>query len=131
MRAELKNISMNDSIGAIVTVYNKQNTIARTLESLLSQPSELKKVVVIDDGSTDNSAKIVKKFAERYKNIKYIFQNNQGVAQSLNAGLRMVNTNFVAVLDGDVLLDEDWLPTLMSYFGNKEIAAVSGLTKTM
>ncbi|MBI2278874.1 MAG: glycosyltransferase [Candidatus Brennerbacteria bacterium] len=122
---------MNNSISAVVTVYNKQETIAKTLESLLSQPAELKEVIVIDDGSTDSSAEIVKKFAERYNNIKYIFQNNQGVARSLNAGLRIVNTDFVAVLDGDVTLSEDWFPALMSYFGNQEIAAVSGLTKTM
>lgn len=122
---------MSNSISAIVTVYNKQNTIAKTLESLLFQPTEFKEIIVVDDGSTDDSAKIVKKFAERYKNIKYVFQNNQGVARSLNTGLRMVNTDLVAVLDGDVSLHEYWLPTLMSYFGNKEIGAVSGLTKTM
>ena len=123
--------NMNNSIDAIVTVYNKQNTIAKTLESLLSQPAEFKEIIVVDDGSIDNSAKIVKKFAEKHKNIKYIFQNNQGVAKSLNAGLRMTNTNFVAVLDGDISLDEDWLPKLIPYFGNEGIAAVSGLTKTM
>lgn len=122
---------MNNSISAVVTVYNKQNTIAKTLESLLSQLVEFKEIIVIDDGSVDNSAKIVKKFADKYKNIKYIFQINQGVAKSLNAGLKMTNTNLVVVLDGDVSLDKDWLPELMSYFGNEEIAAVSGLTKTM
>ncbi len=122
---------MNNSVSAIVTVYNKQNTIAKTLESLLSQPSKFKEIIVVDDGGTDGSAEIVKKFAEKHKNIRYAFQKNQGVALSLNAGLRMVNTDLVAVLDGDVALPENWLPTLMSYFGNKEIAAVSGLTKTM
>ena len=123
--------NMNNSIDAIVTVYNKQNTIAKTLESLLSQPTEFKEIIIVDDGSIDHSAKIVKKFADKHKNIKYIFQNNQGVVKSLNAGLRMTNTNFVAVLDGDISFDKDWLPKLIPYFGNEEIAAVSGLTKTM
>lgn len=135
MKVELKKITnrnnMDNSISAIITVYNKQNTIAKTLESLLSQSAEFKEIIVVDDGSVDNSAKIVKKFAGKHKNIKYIFQNNQGVAKSLNAGLRMANTNFVAVLDGDISFNEDWLSKLMPYFENEEIAAVSGLTKTM
>ncbi len=122
---------MNNSISAIVTVYNKQDTIAKTLESLLSQSAEFKEIIIVDDGSTDNSGGIVKEFADKYKNIKYIFQNNQGVAKSLNAGLRMTNTNFVAVLDGDVSFDKDWMQKLMPYFENEEIVAVSGLTKTM
>lgn len=122
---------MNNSISAIVTVYNKQNTIAKTLESLLSQPVGFKEIIVIDDGSVDNSAKIVKEFEGKHKNIKYFFHVNQGVAKSLNAGLKMTNTNLIAVLDGDVTFDKDWLLKLMSYFENEEIAAVSGLTKTM
>ncbi len=122
---------MNNSISAIVTVYNKQDTIAKTLESLLSQTTKFKEIIVIDDGSVDNSAEIVKKFADEHKNIKYIFQINQGVSKSLNAGLRMTNTDLVAVLDGDVSFDEGWLSKLMPYFENEEIAAVSGLTKTM
>ena len=122
---------MDNSISAVVTVYNKQNTIAKTLESLLSQPMGFKEIIIVDDGSVDNSARIVKKFEDKYKNIKYIFQNNQGVSASLNTGLKMTDTDLVAVLDGDVSLDEDWLSELMPYFGNEEIAAVSGLTKTM
>lgn len=122
---------MNNSISAIVTVYNKQNTIAKTLESLLSQHVGFKEIIIIDDGSVDNSAKIVKEFADKYKNIKYIFHTNQGVSKSLNVGLKMTNTNLIAVLDGDVSFDKDWLLKLMPYFENEEIAAVSGLTKTM
>ncbi len=122
---------MNNSISALITVYNKQNTIAKTLGSLLSQPREFKEIIVVDDGSIDNSAEIIKGFVDKYKNIKYISQNNQGVAESLNVGLRMVNTDFVAVLDGDVSLDVDWLSKLIPYFGNEGVAAVSGLTKTM
>lgn len=122
---------MNNSITAIVTVYNKQNTIAKTLESLLSQRTGFEEIIVIDDGSVDNSAKIVKEFADKHKNIKYIFHINQGVSKSLNAGLKMANTNLIAVLDGDISFDKDWLFKLIPYFENEEIAAVSGLTKTM
>lgn len=122
---------MNNPISAVVTVYNKQNIIAKTLESLLSQRVGFKEIIVIDDGSVDNSAKIIKEFAGKHKNIKYNSHINQGVSKSLNVGLKMVNTNLIAVLDGDVSFDKDWLSRLIPYFENEEIAAVSGLTKTM
>ena len=134
-RVELKNPvsgnNMNNSISALITLYNKQNTITKTLGSLLSQPRKFEEIIVVDDGSIDNSAEIVKGFMKKHKNIKYIFQNNQGVAKSLNVGLKMANTDFIAVLDGDVSLDKDWLSKLMPYFENEKIAAVSGLTKIM
>lgn len=122
---------MNYSLSAIITVYNKEKTIAKTLESLLFQPVDFKEIIVVDDGSVDRSAEIIKKFADKHKNIKYIFQNNQGVAKSSNAGLIMADTNFIALLDGDVSLDANWFLRLMPYFENEKIGAVSGLTITM
>jgi len=126
---------MNKSISAVITVYNKQKTIAKTLESLLSQQVEFKEIIVVDDESTDDSAKIIKEFASRHKNVKYFSQKNQGVAKSLNTGLAMIEEEFITVLDGDVVLDENWLFELLPYFesasGGKKIAAVAGLTKTL
>ena len=142
---------MNKNISAVITVYNKQNTIGKTLESLLAQPVDFKEIIVVDDGSIDNSAKIINEFSDNHKNIKYIFQKNQGVAQALNTGLKMVSTDFVAVFDGDITLDDNWISKLMPYFSaqggsppeadapleyasggqDEKVAAVSGLTKLM
>lgn len=123
--------NMSSSLSAIITVHNKQDTIAKTLESLLVWQLEFKEIIVIDDGSTDRSAEIIKQFADKYNNVKYIFQNNRNVAKSLNAGLRMTSADFVAVLDGDIELESDWLTKIIPYFKGEKVAAVSGLTKTM
>jgi len=122
---------MNKTISAVITVYNKQNTIGKTLESLLAQPADFKEIIVVDDGSVDDSAKIVQELASKHKNIKYIFQKNQGVAGALNTGLKIAKGNFVVVLDDDVILDDHWISKLMPYFENEKIAGVSGLTKLM
>ena len=122
---------MNKNISAVITVYNKQNTIRKTLESLLAQPVDFKEIIVVDDGSIDNSAKIVKEFENQHRNIKYILQNNQGVAQALNTGLKTASGDFIAVLDGDVVLDDNWISKLMPYFEDEKVAGVSGLTKLM
>lgn len=122
---------MNQGISAVITVYNKQSVIGKTLKSLLSQPVDFKEIIVVDDDSTDNSAKIIKEFENQHKNIKYVFQNNQGVAKSLNTGLKMTSGEFIAVLDGDVILDDNWISILMPYFEDEKVAGVSGLTKLM
>jgi len=119
----------NDNISVIITVYNKQGIIGETIKSLISQPVNFKEIFVIDDGSSDNSPKIIKDFAAKYKNIKYVSQNRRGVAEALNTGIKMSSGDFIAVLDGDVILDKDWILKLMPYFDNEKIGAVSGLTK--
>jgi len=122
---------MNRTISAVITVYNKQNIIGKTLESLLAQPVDFKEIIVVDDGSIDDSVKVVKEFAAKHKNVSYLFQKNQSVAGALNTGLKMASGEFIAVLDGDVVLDENWISKLMPYFEDEKVAAVSGLTKVM
>jgi len=120
---------MNKNISVVMPVYNVENTIEKTLESLLFQPVQFKVIYIIDDGSTDNTAKKIKEFSDKYKNIKYTFQNNQGEARALNIGLKMVKEDFIAVIEGDVVLENNWILKLMPYFENEKVAAVSGLTK--
>jgi len=126
-------IIMSKTISAVITLYNKAELIGKTLESLLLQPVDFKEIIVVDDGSNDDSAKIIKEFSANHKNIKYVFQENQGVAGALNTGLKIASGDFVAVLDDDVVLDENWILKLMLYFssapGGEKVAAVSGLTK--
>jgi len=120
---------MNKNISVVMPVYNAESTIEKALESLLSQPVQFKAIYIINDGSTDNSAKKIKESSDKYKNIFYIFQDNQGEARALNTGLKMVKEDFVAVIEGDVVLENDWILKLMPYFENEKVAAVSGLTK--
>jgi len=120
---------MNKNISVVMPVYNAESTIEKALESLLSQPVQFKAIYIIDDGSTDNSAKKIKEFSDKYKNIFYIFQDNHGEAGALNAGLKMVKEDFVAVIEGDVVLEDNWILKLMPYFENEKVSAVSGLTK--
>lgn len=120
---------MNKNISVVMPVYNAEGTIEKALKSLLSQPVQFKAIYIIDDGSTDNSAKKIKEFSDKYKNIFYIFQKNQGEARALNTGLKMVKEDFVAVIEGDVILEDNWILKLMPYFENEKVAAVSGLTR--
>ena len=71
---------MSDLISVIVPVYNLENYIVRTLDSILSQTYKNIEVIVVDDGSTDSSAKIIDDYADLYRDvIKILHIKNSGV----------------------------------------------------
>ena len=85
-------------VDIIIPVYNGSKYIAEAVESALSQTYKNKEIIVIDDGSTDNTKQVLSKYEGR---IKYIFQANQGVASARNRGIRAGSGKYVAFLDAD------------------------------
>jgi glycosyltransferase involved in cell wall biosynthesis len=119
---------MEKRISAIITVFNKKDTIELTVESLLKQGG-ISELCIVDDGSTDGSVQRIELLARNNKNIKFISQNNQGIAKSLNVGLLNTDGEYIIVLDADVILPEGWLAKLLPKFSEKDVASASGLTK--
>lgn len=94
-----------DKISVIIPVYNGARFIKEALESVLSQTFPVFEILVIDDGSTDNTKEIVISIPD--KRIKYIWQEHQGVpASPRNTGLRIAKGDYIAFLDQDDI----WLP---------------------
>ena len=85
-------------IAVAVTTYNQANWIGQTLESVLEQSLAPTEVVVIDDGSTDDTPAILERFRHR---VHVIRQRNTGVAGSRNAAVLACSADYVALLDGD------------------------------
>lgn len=88
----------NPTISCIVPVYNSERYLAEALESILAQSYQPIEIIVIDDGSTDASAAIVKKFG---KGIRYQRQANAGPPAARDEGVRLSTGEFVAFLDAD------------------------------
>ncbi len=101
-------------ISFIVPFYNNEDYIVAALSSLLSQVTSDIEVVIIDDGSTDRSSTLVKEYlaSRRLPQVTFISQANGGVAQARNVGLSRVTGRYIAFLDGDDLLSQDFLSTL-------------------
>lgn len=97
---------MKDSplVSIIVTVFNKAGHVEQTLRSAIDQTYPNLEVIVIDDGSTDDSPGIVNALAARHTRLHAIHQTNAGVAQARNRGLAEAVGSFVNILDGDDLL---------------------------
>ncbi len=107
----------------IVPAYNAAATIGRTLEALSRQncfqPYE---VIVIDDGSSDETPEVVRSFAL----VKYARQDNAGPAAARNHGARLARGGYLAFTDSDCLPHEDWISQLMAGFSQSHVGAVAG-----
>ena len=105
-----------------IPCFNAAKTIRFCLEAVFKQTYPLKEVVVIDDGSTDETIEIVSRYPVRL--IKHT--NNQGLAAARNTAMRNINTEFIASLDADCQPDSYWLKYLMKRFDSPRIAGVGG-----
>lgn len=91
-------------ISAIVPIYNTEKYIKKCIDSLLAQTINDIEIILIDDGSSDNSGKICDVYAEKYKNIRVIHQENQGVSAARNAGIKAAKGEYLGFVDSD-----DWV----------------------
>lgn len=90
---------MENLISVIIPVYNRENTIKNCLNSVLEQSYKNIEVIVVDDGSTDNTGQIIKELTD--KRIKYIWQENKGACVARNNGISLAKGNYVAFQDSD------------------------------
>lgn len=89
---------MIPDLSVIITAYNSERFIERSLESVLAQSVQPQEIIVIDDGSADQTAEIVQRYNNR---VRYIYQENQGPSAARNTGIRSTQNEFIAFLDAD------------------------------
>jgi glycosyltransferase involved in cell wall biosynthesis len=97
---------------AVIAAYNEEAFVADAIRSVLAQTRDDFELVVIDDGSTDRTAAVVKGF-ESDRRLKLISQSNRGLGASLNAGIAAARAPYVSLLDADDL----WMPTYLERMG--------------
>jgi glycosyltransferase involved in cell wall biosynthesis len=97
---------MNPRVSVIVTTFDQEPYIGEAVESVFHQSFQNHEIIVIDDGSTDNTAQKIQPYRDR---VQYIYQNNQGVACSRNAGILAARGEFLAFLDGDDVWEKEKL----------------------
>ncbi|SDH60225.1 glycosyltransferase family 2 protein [Halanaerobium congolense] len=91
-------------ISIVIPMYNAENTIIRALESINKQGINNLEVIIVDDGSTDNSVKVTKEYIAKCNNFKFklfCLEENHGAAHSKTYGVRKVNTKYFILLDSD------------------------------
>lgn len=108
--------------GLYIPCFNAEKTIQLCLEAVFRQTYPIEEVIVVDDGSTDETVKL----ASRYP-VKVIKQNeNLGLAVARNTAIRNTRSEFIASLDADCAPEPDWLKYLMEKFDSPKIAGAGG-----
>ncbi|MEE0935135.1 MAG: glycosyltransferase [Methanobrevibacter sp.] len=107
---------MNSGISIIIPFYNSDEYLEKCIISVLNQTifnsdcydENFIQVILIDDGSTDNSSKIAKKYAEKYNFIEYHYQNHQGLNNSYNNGAAFANGKYLSFLNANDNISRDF-----------------------
>jgi glycosyltransferase involved in cell wall biosynthesis len=101
---------MNATLSVIMPVYNASRYLKDTIESVLAQTWSDFEILIIDDGSTDNSLEIAHFYSQKDKRVKLFLQENQGVSIARNQGVQLTSGEFVAFIDAD----DQWLPNKLA-----------------
>ncbi len=104
----------NNLVSIIVPIYNAERFLDRCINSIVLQTYQNIELLLIDDGSTDSSAKICMSWANKDKRIKYYYQNNAGVSAARNLGLETYTGEYLMFVDADDYVDVNCVQKLVS-----------------
>ena len=114
------------SVAVIVPCWNEASTVAATCESILAldYPKNKLEVILVDDGSTDNTPEVMKQFAN-HPQVRILRKENGGKHTALNAGIALTQAELVGCLDADSFVEPDALREIISSFTSPQIVAVT------
>ena len=95
---------MNPKISIVIPVYNVEKYVSKCLQSVVNQTYRNLEIIIVNDGSTDNSVEIVKKYKKIDQRIKLINKENGGLSSARNAGISLVTGQYVTFIASD-----DWI----------------------
>ena len=119
-------MTMSVLISVIVPVYNVDRYLDKCIESILSQTYVSFELLLIDDGSTDNSGNICEKYAELDNRVKVIHKENGGVSSARNVGIDNSNGEWIAFIDADDWIYPDYLNSFISSFSQNADLYIQG-----
>ena len=120
-----KGINMN-KISVIIPVYNTEKFLPQCLGSVVNQTYKNLEIIIIDDGSPDNSAKIYNAYAQSDNRIRVIKQRNSGISAARNAGLDVATGDWVHFIDSDDYIDTDYYEKMIRSIGDMQPDILAG-----
>lgn len=114
-------------VSVVTAVYNGQSTIKKCLDCImmLKYPKEKLEVIVVNDGSTDKTAEIVKDYS-----IKLVEKEHGGYPSAMNTGIRTAKGGLILNIDSDTYISEDWLTKVLEEFKKPQVGIVGGYVAT-
>ena len=121
--------SYRPSVTVIIPVYNEETIICKTIKSLLKSNYPLEEILIIDDGSTDETAAVVSKHFSHHQKVKLIKKSNGGKSSALNLGIKRALGDIIITIDADTIFTKSTISQLVVPFSDPRVAAVSGNCK--
>lgn len=109
-------------VSVIIPVYNVEKYISRCIDSVLTQTYDNYEIILVDDGSKDSSYYICKQYATANKKIKLCHKENGGVSSARNLGLKNANGEYIAFIDADDYVDDNYLKILIGGIEDSDIS---------
>ena len=113
-------------VSVLMPVFNGERYLADALRSVQSQRFQGFEIIVINDGSTDGTGDMLSRFAHQDPRLRILTQENRGVADARNRGLRATMAPFVASLDADDVAEPQWLATLVEFCESQNLRFTGG-----
>ncbi|MCK9265911.1 glycosyltransferase [bacterium] len=114
----------NPIISIIVPIYNTEAYLRKCLDSLVEQTLKEIEIILVNDGSTDNSGKICDEYAKKDKRIKVIYHENKGVAGARNSGMKVAKGEFLTFVDSDDYVSKEYIGKMLEYYKKYPVADV-------
>ena len=123
----MNTVYFNPKVSVIIATYNQENKIEKCLLSILHQSYTNLEIIIVDDGSFDNTSFICKKYMTLDKRIKYIYQKNGGLSKARNTGLINITGEYITFVDSDDYIEPDLIFYYISYLKKyKNYICISG-----
>jgi cellulose synthase/poly-beta-1,6-N-acetylglucosamine synthase-like glycosyltransferase/spore germination protein YaaH/peptidoglycan/xylan/chitin deacetylase (PgdA/CDA1 family)/uncharacterized membrane protein len=116
-------------VSVVIAAYNEEKVIRKTIQSILSSDYPAFEVLIVDDGSKDDTAAIVQETYANHPIVRLIKKTNGGKSSAVNLGFKEAKGEIVVALDADTLIAENAISLLVNHFKNEKVAAVSGNVK--
>ncbi|SFB02037.1 MULTISPECIES: polysaccharide deacetylase family protein [unclassified Bacillus (in: firmicutes)] len=116
-------------VSVVIAAYNEEKVICKTVNSILSSDYPDFEILIIDDGSKDDTAGVVQETYVNHPFIRLIKKQNEGKSSAVNLGFKEAMGEIVVALDADTLIAENAISLLVNHFKNENVAAVSGNVK--
>jgi glycosyltransferase involved in cell wall biosynthesis len=104
--------AMKPLVSVVIPTHNHAHFVGEAIQSVLGQTYRDFEVIVVDDGSTDNTQQVVAEFGDQ---VRYIYQDNQGLSVARNSGIRAAKGELIGLLDADDLYEPDYMSTLVLF----------------
>jgi cellulose synthase/poly-beta-1,6-N-acetylglucosamine synthase-like glycosyltransferase/peptidoglycan/xylan/chitin deacetylase (PgdA/CDA1 family)/spore germination protein YaaH len=126
-----ENPEYQPSVTVLIPAYNEETVIRDTVRSALSSEYPKLEVLVVDDGSVDRTAELVRADFGRDPRVRLLMQSNHGKPSALNHGLSEATGEIVVSIDADTIVDPDAIRLLVRHFADPKVAAVAGNVKVI